>query len=342
MTEEYDKEGLGWKFLETMMLIRRFEEAVGVLGAEQAFPGHYHLYIGQEATGVGAMAALGSQDLLLSTHRNHGHVLARGVDPKAALAEILGREGGINGGRGGTIHLCEPALGFLQTSGIVGSVVGLAAGGGFACKQKGNGAVTAAFFGDGALEEGLSFEALNIASLWKLPIVFICENNSAEAWGMAKGGYPTLVHASDDLRSIPGSVGIPAVRVEGIDPFEVYTAVRQAVQTCRAGGGPVFIEAMTKRWAGSAPLWPELSTGITELGMATGEVALPNGPHRLWYEADDPLLRLARELNATGRDAGAKIHALDAAARQHIAEAVAFATASPAPRAETALDYTFA
>jgi pyruvate dehydrogenase E1 component alpha subunit len=324
-----------------MMLIRRFEETVGSLAERKAFPGHFHLYIGQEATGVGAMAAIGRNDVIATTHRNHGHVLARGADPAAAMAEILGREGGLNRGRGGSIHVCDPALGFLSTSGIVGSVVGLAAGGGYACKQRNDGSIAVAFFGDGALEEGIAIEALNIAALWKLPVVFVCENNSAEAWGMAKGGYPTLVHAANDLRAIPGSMGIAAVRVEGIDPFAVHDAMTQAVARCRAGTGPIFIEAMTKRWAGSAPLWPELATGITDIGMATGKTAIGEGPHRAWYAQNDPVLRLARAL-CVDAEAARRIEALDRKVRDIIAAAETSALASPLPDAATARDYVFA
>jgi pyruvate dehydrogenase E1 component alpha subunit len=342
VTGTEDRTELGWRFVESMLLIRRFEEAVGTLGAQKAFPGHYHLYIGPEATGVGAMAALGPHDVLATTHRNHGHVIARGADPGAALAEILGRDTGLNRGRGGTIHLSDPERGFLQTSGIVGGAVGLAVGAGYACKQRAEGAITAAFFGDGALEEGLSFEALNIASLWKLPVIFICENNSADAWGMAKGGFPTLVHAANDLRSIPGSMGVEAMRVDGTDPFAVHDAVRLAAERCRAGTGPIFIEAVTRRWAGSAPLWPELATGITDIGMATGEVAIADGPHRAWFETNDPLLRLARELAAAGPQARARLHELDEAARARIREAVDFATASPFPSKDSARHYVFA
>lgn len=340
--EAGDTSRLRWDFLERMLLIRRFEEAVGTLGARKVFPGHYHLYIGQEATGVGAMAALGPGDFIATTHRNHGHVLARGADPTACLAEILGRETGINLGRGGTIHLCDPALGFLSTSGVVGSVVGLAAGGGYACRQRGDGTITAAFFGDGALEEGIAFECLNIAALWKLPVVFICENNSAEAWGMAKGGYPTLVHAANDLRAIPGSLGIAAQRVEGVDPYAVHDAVRDAVRRCRAGEGPVFIEAMTKRWAGSAPLWPELATGITDIGMATGERPVGDGPHRAWFEADDPVLRLARALAAEGPEARARVLDLDRRTQALIAAAARGAEDAPYPAPEAALQHVFA
>lgn len=337
-----ERSTLGWRFLETMLTIRRFEETLVGLFNEKRFPGHYHLYIGQEATGVGATAALGAGDKLATTHRNHGHVLARGIDPGAAFAEILGKETGINKGRGGTIHLCDPALGFLQTSGIVGSVIGLAAGAGYACKLAGEGAIAVAFFGDGALEEGIAFEAMNMASLWKLPVLFICENNSAEAIGVAKGGYPTLIHASNDLRSIPGSLGIPALRVDGTDAFDVFDAVTSAVKTCREGNGPIFIEAMTKRWAGSAPLWPVLATGTTDIGMATGEVALPEGRFHEWFAKNDPVLKMTRRLVASSPDAERTARDLDAAVSERIAAARDFALSSPFPSAADAARYVFA
>lgn len=331
-----------WMFLKQMMLIRRFEEAVAVAGAEKAFPGHYHLYIGQEATGVGAMAALGPGDKIATTHRNHGHVLARGADPEACLAEIMGRANGINRGRGGTIHLCDPELGFLQTSGVVGSVVGLAAGGGYACKLKGDGSLTAAFFGDGALEEGIAFECLNIAALWALPVIFICENNSADALGMAKGGYPTLVHAANDLRSIPGSLGIEAIRVDGTDAEEMHRAVAHAAAHCRAGRGPLFIETMTRRWAGSVPLWPELVTGITDIGMATGRTEIDDGPYADWYRHNDPLLKLARQILEDDDSARMQIELLDEQSRAHMKAVAERVHQSPYPELATATDFVFA
>ena len=337
-----DTTDLTWHFLEQMMLIRRFEEGVCLAADEKQFPGHFHLYIGQEATGVGAMAALGAGDFIATTHRNHGHVLARGADVEACFAEIFGRATGLNGGRGGTIHLCDPALGFIQTSGVVGSVVGLAAGAAYTCKLRGDGRITAAFFGDGALEEGIAFEALNIASLWSLPIVFVCENNSAEALGMAKGGYPTLVHAANDLRSIPGSMGIEAVRVDGTDAFEVNRAMRQATDHARAGKGPIFIEAVTKRWAGSAPLWPELTTGVTDIRMATGGVEIPDGPHADWYRQSDPLLSAVRSLLASDPAAVDRVTDMDAAVRKRVSEAREAALAADFPRPETARDLVFA
>jgi pyruvate dehydrogenase E1 component alpha subunit len=331
---------LAWRLLETMLLIRRFEENVLRMSAEKRFVGHYHLYIGEEATGAAVMSLLEPRDCLNTTHRNHGHVLARGADPGRAMAEILGRATGLNGGRGGTLHLSAPDLGFLSTSGIVGGCISLGVGGGYACKQKKDGSVCASFFGDGALEEGVSFEALNIAALWKLPVLFVCENNSTGSWAPGEG-YPTLVHASKDLRLIPQSVGIRTVRVDGADAAAVHEAASDAVARCRRGEGPVFIEAMTKRWPGSNPLWPELATGVTDLGIATGE-RRAGGEHRDWLEQHDPLLRLARELVCGGGNARQRVTALDDAVRARIDAAIRFAIESPLPAAETAFDHVFA
>jgi TPP-dependent pyruvate/acetoin dehydrogenase alpha subunit len=331
---------LAWRLLETMLVIRRFEENVLRMSAEKHFVGHYHLYIGQEATGAAVMSVLEPRDRLNTTHRNHGHVLARGADPGRAMAEILGRATGLNGGRGGTIHLSAPDLGFLSTSGIVGGCISLGVGGGYACKQKKDGSVCATFFGDGALEEGVSFEALNIAALWKLPVLFMCENNSTGSWAPGEG-YPTLVHASTDLRLIPQSVGIRTVRVDGADAAAVHEAASDAVARCRRGEGPVFIEAMTKRWPGSNPLWPELATGVTDIGIATGERQAA-GEHRDWIEQHDPVLRLARELARKGADGRRRVIALDQAVRARIDAAVKFALESPMPAAATAFDHLFA
>jgi acetoin:2,6-dichlorophenolindophenol oxidoreductase subunit alpha len=331
---------LAWSMLEKMLLMRRFEEAVLRLAGEKQFVGHYHLYIGQEATGAAVMSLLAPRDRIATTHRNHGHVIARGADPGRALAEILGRATGLCGGRGGTIHLSDPELGFLSTSGIVGGCISLAVGGGYACRQRGDGSVSAAFFGDGALEEGVSFEAMNIASLWQLPVLFLCENNSSGSWAPG-AGYPTLVHASSDLCSIARSLNITALRVDGADAGAVHAAAADAVAQCRAGSGPVFIEAVTKRWPGSNPLWPEAATGATDLRMATGEIA-PTGEHADWLEHHDPVLRLSHSLAGQGPQAQARLALLDDETRAQIDEAVRFALESPWPKAETAFDHAFA
>jgi TPP-dependent pyruvate/acetoin dehydrogenase alpha subunit len=333
------REELAWKHLEQMLLIRRFEEAVLRLSNEKQFIGHYHLYIGQEATGVALISLLEPRDRLATTHRNHGHVLARGADPSRALAEILGRTAGLCGGRGGTIHLSDPDLGFISTSGIVGGAISLGVGAGYACRQRGAGAISAVFFGDGALEEGISFEALNIASLWRLPVLFVCENNSSGSWAPGQG-YPTLVHASSDLCSIAKSVNIAAMRVDGADISALHAAATAAIAQCRAGKGPVFLEAVTKRWPGSNPLWPEPVTGTTDLRMATGEIT-PSGEHAAWLSNHDPVLRLARTLAARNGGA-ARLASLEAAVQRRIEDAVKFALASPLPAADTAFERVFA
>jgi pyruvate dehydrogenase E1 component alpha subunit len=333
-------DGLNWRLMEAMLTIRRFEEAVLRLSNEGAFRGHYHLYIGQEATGAAVMAVLDPRDRIATTHRNHGHVLARGADPGRAMAEILGRASGLNGGRGGTLHLSDPGLGFISTSGIVGGCISLGVGAGYACKRKADGSIAVAFFGDGALEEGVSFEALNIASLWKLPVLFLCENNSGGSWAPGEG-YPTLVHASSDLRSIAQSLGIKAVRVDGADVAAVHGPANEAAAQCRRGEGPIFMEAMTRRWPGSNPLWPQAVTGVTDLRMATGELAI-EGEHRDWLERHDPVLRLARQLVGAGAAAKTRLYALDAATRARIGHAVASARAAPLPAAQTAFEHVFA
>ena len=186
---------------------------------------HFHLYIGQEATGVALMEALGPDDRIATHHRNHGHVLARGVDPKLAFAEILGRENGINRGAGGTMHMSDPDRGFLSTSAIVGGSISLSTGAGFAMKTRGGDAIAVGLFGDGALEEGVSYESLNLAALWDLPMLYVCENNSEGALGSAGGGFPTSVSAVDDLTDIPRTFGIPVETVDGRDPEDVFDVV---------------------------------------------------------------------------------------------------------------------
>jgi pyruvate dehydrogenase E1 component alpha subunit len=188
MAESWDKERKQ-RVLEAMLTIRRFEETIVRLFQEEAFMVHYHLYIGQEATGVAVMEALGPDDRIATHHRNHGHLIARGADPGRAVAEILGRETGLNHGQGGTLHMSDPDLGFLSTSSIVGGSISLATGAAFALKQQGGDAVSVGLFGDGALEEGVSYETLNFAALWSLPVVYICENNSPGALGSAGGGH---------------------------------------------------------------------------------------------------------------------------------------------------------
>lgn len=325
---------------DRMLMIRHFEEAVIRLYQEGRFGSHYHIYIGQEATGAAVLEALRDDDLACTTHRNHGHIIGRRCDPSRAMAEILGRATGFNGGRGGTLHLCDPSSGFLSTSAIVGGCAGLATGAAFGLKVKRVSSVAVGFFGDGALEEGLVIESFNLAALWKLPVVYVCENNSAGAMGPQQGGYPTAITATDSFTRLPAAYGIHCVKVDGTDFSAIHAASVEAVRRCRAGEGPVFIEAFTVRWPGSSPLWPELAT-VTDLDAAWAPDRI-TGPHAPWARDHDPLLRAARDIVAAGHASRGDLHGRDKAARQKIAEAVKFAVDSPMPAPESVYQHVFA
>jgi acetoin:2,6-dichlorophenolindophenol oxidoreductase subunit alpha len=341
MAEKWDKKKrLG--ALERMLTIRRFEEAVDHLfHDEHAFMTHYHLYIGQESTGVALMEALGPDDRIATHHRNHGHVLARGSEPKLALAEILGRVDGLNHGAGGTLHMSDPELGFISTSAIVGGSISLAVGAGFALNQEGGDAIAVGLFGDGALEEGIAYESLNLAALWSLPVLFFCENNSPGALGSAGGGFPTSVSAVKDLTDIPRTFGIPVETVDGRSIDAVYEVTARAVDHCRQRKGPFFVHAVTERWAGSQPLWPELATGETEIAMAWDDSKI-TGEHAEWYRDHDPVLIYARELLAAGDLSQEELAEMDERATEAISKAREFALESDRPTPESALDNVFA
>jgi TPP-dependent pyruvate/acetoin dehydrogenase alpha subunit len=327
--------------LESMLTIRRFEEVVVGLFLEHEFMTHYHLYIGQESTGVALMEALGPDDKIATHHRNHGHIVARGTDPKLALAEILGRENGLNRGAGGTLHMSDTERGFISTSSIVGGSISLATGAAFALKSQSGDAVAVGLFGDGALEEGVSYEAQNFAALWDLPVVYVCENNSEGALGSAGGGFPTSVSAVADLTDIPRTFGIPVETVDGRDLDAVFDVATRAVEHARQRNGPYFIHAVTARYAGSQPLWPTLPTGETDMSMAWEDSKVP-GEHEQWYREHDPVLRYARRLLAAGDIDQEGLRELDRRASQRIAEARRLAVDSPRPAPDAALDHVFA
>lgn len=326
---------------ERMLAIRRFEETVYALHAEGKFGGHYHLYIGQEATGAAVVAALDDGDTVFSTHRNHGHLIARGADAGAALAEILGRAGGLAGGRCGTFHLADPARGMPHTSALVGGCVPLAAGSAFGAKLRGAGGIAVGLFGDGAFEEGVVFETLNLARLWRLPVLFVCENNTPGALTKAQGGGNTSYLPDGRVSSVPEALSIPTYVVDGGDAEAVDALAREAAARVRRDGGPVFIEALTERWPGSQGQWPDLVTGETELAMAWDD-GLIGGEHARWYAEVDPVLRSARALIAAGAAEPEDLSAIDARIRRHMAEARDLALASPLPDPESALDHVFA
>ena len=327
---------------EQMLLMRRFEEMVIQISTEEEyFFGHFHVYIGQEATGASVIAQLTEHDLITTTHRNHGHLISRGADPGRVLAEIMGRIDGYNGGRSGTLHLTARSLGFLSTSAVVGGSAGIGTGAAYALKNSDNHAIAVSFFGDGALEEGIVFESLNIAVLYNLPILFMCENNSYGAGGAAAGEYPSSVISTSHLIDIPLSLNMQAEVVDGADADAVYKAAGEAIQTIRNGDGPVFLETSTERWPGTRPLWPELLTGVTDISTAW-ESANITGEHSEWIKVHDPILRHVREMLEAGYADKEGIIAVDARINNDIETAREFAVNSPLPDPDTFIDHVFA
>lgn len=325
-----------------MLLIRRTEERLIHLREDDGLlRGHYHVYIGQEATATAVCALLQPTDYLFTTHRNHGHLLARGAAPAPLIAEILGRSTGYNGGRGGTLHPAVPALGVLHTSAIVGGALTLAAGAALAAQRLGTGAVSVVFFGDGALEEGAAYETLNMAALWKLPLLLVCENNSIPPELRRAGQYPSSTHAARELADLPRALQIPAAVVDGADPRAVHAATRPLLAGVRGGEGPAFIEARNSRWPGNYPLWPTLVGPDTDLTWAWEPATAPAAIAE-WAASSDPLLLLARDLVQGGAATREQLLALDAETRARVTAAADEATAAPFPAPERALDHIFA
>jgi acetoin:2,6-dichlorophenolindophenol oxidoreductase subunit alpha len=327
-------------FCRRMFIIRYFEESLVPLHDKGVFGGHYHLYIGQEATGVPALSCLGADDYLFTTHRNHGHLLARGADPKRLCAEILGRSGGYNKGKGGSFHTVVPSLGFLHTSAVVAGIIPLATGTAYAAKALKNGRITVCLFGDGALEEGAAPEALNLASLWKLPVLFLCENNGKYGAGRATGATQSSSMAAYPLTDLPKAYKVPAQQIDGLDSGRVYETISQAVEKIRRGEGPQFVEAQTVRWPGSETNWPVVLQS-TDASLAW-DVSGVTEKVRDWYRSCDPLLIFIRELVDAKQATKEEIAGIEKKVKAEIAEAVDFAVASPYPKPEEAAKEYFA
>ena len=228
---------------DRMKKIRLFEDRVKVLFAEGELPGFVHLYLGQEAVAAGSCAPLNFDDYITSTHRGHGHILAKGGEMKYMMAELYGKATGYNKGKGGSMHIAWPKLGILGANGILAAGIPIAAGAALSAKYRGSGQVTACFFGDGATSEGGAHETMNIASAFNLPIVFVCENN---LYGV--GTYQPSVRNIEEIADRATAYGMPGVVIDGNDAFAVYEAANAAVERARAGDGPTLIECKTYRW----------------------------------------------------------------------------------------------
>lgn len=321
--------------LRKMLMIRRAEEHCIRFNEEHEglIRDHFHVYIGQEATGVSVCDWLNQDDYVFTTHRNHGHVIAKGGDPKKVLAEIIGRATGYCQGRAGTFHVAAPEVGIVHTSAIVGGCLALAGGTAYAAQMQDRKAITVVFFGDGAMEEGVFYETLNIAKLWQLPMIFWMENNYRRT-GRGAG------HAATELTNVPKALNVETTVIDGIDVGTVHKTAAQIVRRVRAGEGPLFVEARTHLWPGNAFAMPKLIGGITDVAWAWNVSGAPEKV-RDWHKDCDPILNYARELESAGVSRG-EIEKLDAQVSSEIDAAARFALESPLPEATAALNYAFA
>ena len=329
------------KIFEHMIRTRRFEETMIQLFDEGAYRGHTHVYIGQEAIASPICYLLRKNDLLFTTHRNHGQFISCGGDERRGLAEILGRKDGVHGGRTGTAHLSSAEHGMLWSTGLVGGSLGMAIGGAWPLKVANDGGVAVAFFGDGALEEGIAYEALNIASLEKLPVLFVCENNSLGALGVSAGEWPSSTLNARHLTDVPKALSIEAHEIDGGDAFVVHETVVTAIEEIREGAGPKFIEMQTLRWPGSKYARTRLVTGETNIEIAW-RPELASGEHEDWVRDADPIIRFAR--GALSRDLVSKddLTRIDTTAVDSMKTAREFALASPFPEKTSLFSHTFA
>jgi pyruvate dehydrogenase E1 component alpha subunit len=303
------EEALGW--YRKMALIRRFEERAEEAYGEGRIGGFLHLYIGEEAIAVGALAALSPEDDVLTHYRDHGYVLARGVDPKAVMAELYGRATGISGGKGGSMHLADPSRHLWGGYAIVGGHVPLAAGLAFANRYLDRPAVVACFLGEGGTNIGTFYAGLNLAAVWKVPLVVIVENNR---YGM---GTPVeRVSAVREIYRKACAFDMPGVRVDGNDVLAVRDAVRDRVEAARAGGGPQLVEALTYRFRGHSMGDPQRYRDRAEVEAARER---------------DPLAYWSRAIREGGLAAEEDLEAIRKDVEAEVEEAVRFAEGSPFP-----------
>jgi pyruvate dehydrogenase E1 component alpha subunit len=307
-----------------MRLIRRFEGRVVELIDGGEIRGVAHEYVGQEAVGVGVCTALEATDVITSTHRGHGHILAKGGDPGRMLAELMGRADGYNKGRGGSMHIADLGLGIYGANGIVGAGAPMACGAARIFKNRGLPKVAVPFFGDGAINQGVVLESLNLAAIWDLPVVFVCENN-----GYAITSAITEMTRGELFQRAAG-FGLAAEAVDGMDVLAVNEAMRRAVDRARGGQGASFLECRTYRFSGhfTAERFMDVNYRSEE------EIAA--------WRARDPLELAARHLDEADGWAAGDRAAIDAEVETALDEALAFARASSPPAAETALEHMYA
>jgi TPP-dependent pyruvate/acetoin dehydrogenase alpha subunit len=306
-----------------MQTIRRFEETVAKLMDQGKLVGEAHVYIGQEASADGICAALRQEDYITSTHRGHGHVIAKGADIKRMMAELFGRKTGYCKGKGGSMHVADVSLGILGANGIVGGGLSIATGAALAAQVKASGQIAVCFFGDGASNEGSFHESLNLASVWKLPVIYVCENNKYHEFS------PSAPLIAGTVHERAGAYKIPGILVDGQDVLDVYQAALDAARRARTGEGPTLIETDTYRFSGHF-VGEEKIVGSyrTEEEISEWKKRDPILLFRKWLLEDEQISEGDLTLSESQVDAA-------------VIEAVEFAESSPWPDPEDALQDLF-
>jgi len=310
---EYSKENLLWMY-ERMRLIREFEDRMHDLFAEGRLPGFVHLYAGEEAIAVGVCSQLTDDDYITSTHRGHGHCIAKGVDVKEMAAELYGKATGSCKGKGGSMHIADVDKGMMGANGIVGGGGPLSCGSALSAKVLGKDSVTVCFFGDGASEQGTTHESMNLASIWKLPVVFVCENN-----GFAES-TPVSYHASvKDIADRATAYGMPGLTIDGTDIFAVVEAAGEAIDRARKGEGPTLIECKAFRYYGH---------------FEGDAVTYYTDEMREEFKTRDPISKFRKNVSERNLLSEEELNEIDAQAKKTVDEAIEFAEASPMPAPE--------
>ena len=307
-----------------MLRIRLVEERLAQVQAEGELPGPVHLYIGQEAVAVGVCAHLTDEDWIASTHRGHGHFLAKSRETRKLVAEVYGRATGVCGGKGGSMHVADISKGILGANGIVGGGIGLATGAALTAKTQGKRRVSVAFFGDGAANQGVLMEALNIAALWKLPLILVCENNGFSEFS------PTEVVTAGEIWKRASPFGVPSQAVDGNDVLAVYAAAKEAIERARRGEGPTLLEMRTYRLRGHVEAEKSF---LSKTYRTDDEVET--------RRAVEPLLR-CRALLWEAKIDDAAVSEIEARERSEVDAAFEYAAQSPWPEARTAFQHMFA
>jgi pyruvate dehydrogenase E1 component alpha subunit len=298
---------------ESMLLMRKFEEKAGQLYGQQKIRGFCHLYIGQEAVLAGAMSVIKPEDSMITAYRDHAHAIAKGVSSNAIMAELYGKATGCSKGKGGSMHMFSKEHHFYGGHGIVGGQIPMGAGVAFAEKYKKTGFVNITYMGDGAVRQGSMTETFNMAALWKLPVIFVCENN-----GYAMGTSVARTTADTDIYKLGLPYGIPSSAVDGMDPAAVHKAMDEAVQRARAGEGPTFLEMRTYRYKGHSMSDPQKYRTKEELES---------------YKAKDPIELVKHTIISEGYADEKWFEEIDAKVKAEVEESVKFSEESPWPEA---------